>query len=608
MIINSFRPKNSVVAILFFGLPATSQAIGLGDIEIKSHLGQPLRASVSIHSIDSNLEESCFKVLNDNNGISHGLLLKLSPVVNEKATLSILSLRPVDAPILNLALIAECDFSLRRDYVLLLDPLILAEPETTPASGNLESLPELSAASQSVKPQKRTSSNQAGPVRQRSKSGKKKIDQTAVETKQAAVKTEDPLPTGKTSEKTSQQSRLMISNGNMGVETNHLALRMDTDLHMLPAEGVQSLSENDVLDEVTAMNNRLAHLEKQLAALQSRNKQIETEKQSLSIQAIKDKKNAGFQNIVSFIAGMGLLAAGYLVAGWWQRRRQKLLLENEDMFWSSVKAGAGNLGKFEDTIIENMSDNLQQESGDTSETNDDTESIKSDNLQFPSSHHEAITVETEDESENVLDIADAFLTHGRSNLAIQLLQDHLTEFPAESEIAWLFLLDLLYLEGLTNEYERTVAQCKHYYNVEILPHPARLVRDNQASFEVFPHLLAKLQQLWGTPDALNLLDSLIYNDRKQPRNGFNKNVFEELVLLRDIAIEQMQSSKVNELLAERNAKIEHKKQILEFTMEKPIEKEAPQQFEPLPELKIADGTPAKTDDKPSPDEGLEFKL
>src|SRR5690606_8974270 len=44
-------------------------------------------------------------------------------------------------------------------------------------------------------------------------------------------------------------------------------------------------------------------------------------------------------------------------------------------------------------------------------------------------------------NEDILEQAEVFVAHGRANLAIVLLQDHLRDFPNLSPAPWLMLLD-----------------------------------------------------------------------------------------------------------------------------------------------------------------------
>ena len=53
--------------------------------------------------------------------------------------------------------------------------------------------------------------------------------------------------------------------------------------------------------------------------------------------------------------------------------------------------------------------------------------------------------------------------------------------------------------------------------------------------------------MWGTPAAVVYLDDLIYNSRLETRIGFEKSVLEELLLLKNIAHESVNSAQVIQL-------------------------------------------------------------
>ena len=143
----------------------------------------------------------------------------------------------------------------------------------------------------------------------------------------------------------------------------------------------------------------------------------------------------------------------------------------------------------------------------------------------------------------VLDHADIFLSIGRNQLAIQLLQNHLCDFPKQSITIWLFLLDLLAKDNLQTLYESTAQDCKKYFNVKI-PHFSNEQSSTNNGLESFVRLTNGLTQVWGSVASLKFLDDLIYNTRLEARIGFEKNVMQELVLLRGIAQEAVKTANI----------------------------------------------------------------
>ncbi len=137
----------------------------------------------------------------------------------------------------------------------------------------------------------------------------------------------------------------------------------------------------------------------------------------------------------------------------------------------------------------------------------------------------------------VMDDVDVFLTHGRTNLAIQLLQNHLMENPKESAVVWIFLLDLLAKEGKRREYEITANECRKHFNIKLSDFSVPVAQND--SIESFERISAALQKVWGTPLVLSFIDELIYNTRLVPRMGFDRAIFEELMFLREVAEEEL---------------------------------------------------------------------
>lgn len=135
------------------------------------------------------------------------------------------------------------------------------------------------------------------------------------------------------------------------------------------------------------------------------------------------------------------------------------------------------------------------------------------------------------DSETVIKDASHFLTHGRINQAIQHLQNHLAQQPKCSPWVWLYLLDLLGREGKQQEFDLAASECRKHFNINVERNPDQALH----GIESFSRITRALQQAWGTPEVVTLIDDLIYNTRLVPRIGFERTVFEDLMLLRAIA-------------------------------------------------------------------------
>lgn len=131
----------------------------------------------------------------------------------------------------------------------------------------------------------------------------------------------------------------------------------------------------------------------------------------------------------------------------------------------------------------------------------------------------------------VMQDASRLFTHGRINQAIEHLQQHLARHPKCSPWMWLYLLDLLSKEGKQQEFDIVAGDCRKHFNLSVERNPD----PKQQGIESYPRIMKALQQTWGTPQVISLIDDLVYNTRLVPRMGFERSVFEELMMLKEIA-------------------------------------------------------------------------
>lgn len=579
-------------------------AIGLGEVDVMSHLGEPLRAKINVHGINSLSDESCFKLTKSNEGEDYLKYanFKLTNLIDGEALLLVSSNQVIDDPVLNLSITTQCENVVKRDYVLLLDPLLTNEAEVinsptmlgkSAATQVMSSKSKRLASIQSEINNSVTSANSTSSSGKVSKTKNKRQqtaqnssilpstssrvrklnDDVSANSMNQPNKTVKPLPVIKKSfsskqlnkselviadKPTTNLPRLTISSGGMSdraVPAGSLALRLDAQLHFTPNNDPRAFAaEAEVQDEVTVMNNRLAHLEKQLTTLQKRNLLLETDSK-LHLQEVEDTKmQSNLWRWATYLLGAALLAGSIFAADWWRKRQLHLKMDS-DANWTYVDEKLINehsdKSNLYTTTEEQQQDSFINDIGtftSIDESNKDREfksSLSTEEFDFTpvkpafmASKVESVVVE-----EDILDHADVFLSHGRSGLAIQLLQNHLLDYPDRSMTVWLFLLDLLAKEGQEEEYKAAAIECKKYFNVE-LPDYALPLPQNSQGIESFNVLTSHLTNVWQTEEAVTFLDGLIYNNRLQPRSGFNHGTFEELALLKGIAQEHEQTAEI----------------------------------------------------------------
>lgn len=97
-------------------------AIGLADLELKSHLGETLKAQLSVVDLPPNTGIGCFSV-DDISETSQPQTISLSLQTKPNGLQLLLSSTEVLLePIVNLRFRYACEPKLQRDYTLLLDP------------------------------------------------------------------------------------------------------------------------------------------------------------------------------------------------------------------------------------------------------------------------------------------------------------------------------------------------------------------------------------------------------------------------------------------------------------------------------------------------------
>lgn len=573
----------SALSILAIGFHSTPFALGLSDIQLQSHLGEPLKATINVLGANDLKSASCLR-LGPNSDLKN-LKLNLGKVTGNTGKITITSRQVINEPILNVAVVAGCESSITRDYVLLLDPptglvgaatnVSTADVNTANDTATVEKIDN--ADKSSTNAAIATTQNSVAKPQQKKTNIIKTKARSSKKTKAAAKKsTGTPRvnkPAALEKSKINAQPRLSISTGFATPYTSTSGLVLDRQLTFKPDSNVVIASEDIAIDdEVTVMNNRLAHLQAQITKLQEQNTKLKTQNKNQSDQlAVASAKKSSLSGALSFVgASLLLLLSGYVGYNWYRRRQMQLQDHQTNAIWvNSTHDKNQNLAEESATPSDPKADNLFTDVnfGISSTQNPEKEEKASPEATmestFESTRTEESSIVLEDEQQfSVLDHADVFLSHGRATLAIQLLQNHLIEHPKQSVTIWLFLLDLIAKENLEEVYKETALDCKLHYNVKIAEFSAQDASSNE-SLEDFPHLAKGLEDVWNTPEAVVFLDDLIYNNRLEPRAGLPKNLVEELILLRTMASERAESAEVIRLDEKKLAIIEQKEALLE---------------------------------------------
>lgn len=514
-------------SLLLCGHSMPTLAMGLGNIDVRSGLGQPLSAQIELYDAPQRLDAGCFRLLQSQNDLPFAPLkaaIKLQQNQNGHARLEISTYQPLNEPIVLLNLVADCEQQISREYTLLLDPPLIEEatsalPPITAAHVLAEPVPLAATIPDTARPDVSEGRGQAQKT------------QTDSRRKQPASSPANAQATHSAAAKTPKEAAAVSGPGRLVISGDDyrrpaffdspLQLQMSMELQEWPLEDVQALNEEAVSDEMTAMANKLAHLESQMLALQKRNAELEA--QRLAAPA-NHEKTSWLNYLFITLAVLVLLS----LAEWLRRRHIQRQIAAELAIWNELAPEVGQQA---------FDGGLDADESPTALVNDKKAELagKPGFQAMPAilhgqDHEQAGTTVNED----ILEQAEVFVAHGRANLAIVLLQDHLADFPELSPEPWLMLLDLLKRDGERVAYEAAGTECRRHFNVAIANFDAPL-QDDLSSIEDFPHIVRQLQQVWGRPEAIPYLDDLIYNRRLEARQGFGRNAYLEILLLRSIA-------------------------------------------------------------------------
>lgn len=131
--------------------------------------------------------------------------------------------------------------------------------------------------------------------------------------------------------------------------------------------------------------------------------------------------------------------------------------------------------------------------------------------------------------DQAIELAEIMLSMGLGHGAAQTLAEQIRSEPKQALRQWLKLLEIYRQNGQQSEFERSAEELRQYFNVQ--PEDWQARPESYRSIAEYPHIAARLTELWGKPSCLSYLGNLLDDNRGGARAGFPQTVAEELLLL-----------------------------------------------------------------------------
>lgn len=477
----------------------------MGDINVHSQLGRPLRASVPLLGATASTTADCFSLGASADSFTPPLHATLSiERTGDQTRLLIRTRSALNDPIVQFVLISECEVHLQREYVVLLDPPV-ATASVVDDAASAPSVQTQASPVPAAAPARPVTHSRRSTHRRPHRASVSAARPSKAHSRKQAAPHAHPVPKKDT-------PRLVLSGKQdvSGEADTPVTLQRDTRLPDLTQPHLKKLTDAELSDENTALGRRLVYLETQLAALQRRNNALEAARHATPTARTVPAPPAQPVRWPLYLLVLAIVAG---LTTWLLRRNrpagnQPAAVAPWTQTWTPEKT------------LSELSVDMPAESRSISRMPEIA-------APQPGSGTEV--------KEDVLDQAEVFMAFGHGDLAIHLLQEHLRDAPTESPVPWLLLLDLLHREGNTAGYAAASAECRQYFNVNLTDHPISQNSEASQGLEAYPHLLEQLEKTWNTPEIGTFFHDLIYDNRGGTRIGFEPGAYRDILLLRTIA-------------------------------------------------------------------------
>ncbi|MBI3711811.1 MAG: hypothetical protein HY253_02450 [Burkholderiales bacterium] len=564
--IRQFLPRLLAFACLALFGASSALGLGLGELKLRSFLGQSLQAQLELVGAESEFfNPSCVRVrVVTFDGV---FLASANVVVRQianKRQLLLSTRQHINEPAVNLIVDMNCEMQLHREFSLLLDPpdlnagpnLHLEDVAVVPVA------PASNAVDKPHLPDAKVDAINSRPSSRKRTAAPLAADVSAPENTAVAP--------SKRQKKVAARDVLRLSDE---VELPKLdnGLRM-SDVLSSPAG--QDLIEN--IQELRAAQARMAailrdepdskslptvdaHELTEINQLKKEAEQLKKQNQvdKASLQQLQSKSSFDYWLLaLSIVAIAAILVIVFLLLyirknfgivkpSWWEDEEDEIdsrppvrIEEVIDQLQAKYDINTGGNENRGEPKVESgapasgqaASSSLAQDS--STHRTPTLEETSSSIFNFYSPRTSSVKVE---EISDVTQEAEFWISMNDPQRAIEILAAQERVEHPDSPVPWLFLLDLYRTVEDREKYEQLRQRFISFFNANIPEYEADLSTLVYRHLDDFPHILEKICALWGGVGALPYLESLLIDDRNGARSGFDLPVYRDLLMLIGIA-------------------------------------------------------------------------
>lgn len=153
----------------------------------------------------------------------------------------------------------------------------------------------------------------------------------------------------------------------------------------------------------------------------------------------------------------------------------------------------------------------------------------------------ALTVEDEaEEHDSAIELAEIMMAFGRVQGAAETLAEFIQSNPKKAVTPWLKLLEVYRAAGLRPEFDTLARQLNKTFNVKAVTWDTfDEARRPTGTIEQMPHVMSRIQNLWGSRDCQAYLENLLRDNRDGMREGFPLSVIDEILVLAGVLEERL---------------------------------------------------------------------